>query len=64
MTEKEFLLEMLCCLPKETLLLKLDNSTEIPKWLKNIDNHIVREAIDKYDSKKYSEHRELVLKYI
>ncbi len=53
MTEKEYLLEMLCCLPKELILLKLNNSNNIPKWLKGIDNATVKEALDIYDTPKY-----------
>ncbi len=53
MTEKEYLLEMLCCLPKELILLKLNNSNNIPKWLKGIDNATVKEALDFYDTPKY-----------
>ena len=64
MSEHEYLLEMLCCLPKELLFLKLNKFDKIPDWLKGIDNNVIKEAIELYENLEYAEQRELILKYL
>lgn len=61
MTEHEYVLEMLCCLPKELLTSKLENSDMIPEWLLNIDNESISEALEHYDTEKYAKIREKML---
>ena len=53
MTEKEFVIEMLCCLPRELLELRHSGSDEIPDWLKKTDDALVQAAHDLYDDPKY-----------
>lgn len=60
MSEHKYLLEMLCCLPKKLLFLKLNEFDEIPDWLKSIDNNVIKEAIELYENPEYVEQRELM----
>ena len=55
MTEKEYMLEMLCTnTTKETLNKRLNHlDNEIPEWLIKFDENLVKEAIQIYDDEKY-----------
>ena len=59
MTEKEYMLEMLCTSATKEMLNKrlnhLDN--EIPEWLIKFDENLVKEAIQVYDDEKYADIR-------
>ena len=58
MTEKEYLLEMLCCLPKELLQKRVKEQIEIQEyWLNEIDVEIIRQALLVYDEPMYKEIR-------
>lgn len=60
----KYLIEMLCCLPKEMLLAKLDNSNDISEWLKQIDSKVVLDALTVYNNKVYTKRRKSALKRI
>lgn len=62
MTEYEYQIEMLCCLPKQLLINKLNNVDSIPKWLKLIDEQTINEALCLYETGKYRNKREEMIK--
>ena len=64
MTEKEFIIEMLCCIPKELLEKRKRNSIAVPNWLKKTEMDYVVEALGKYDDKYYRKIREDMLKNV
>ena len=53
MTEKEWLIEMLCCLPKESLYNRINGKQSTPEWLSQISIEDVREALNLYDVEEY-----------
>ena len=59
MTEKEYMLEMLCTsATKEMLNNKINHCySKIPDWLIKFDENLVKEAIEIYDNEKYVEIR-------
>lgn len=58
MTEEEFMIEMLCCLPKELLIKKLKGDNDIPDFLITMDDFYVHSAIEHYEDTKYVNVRE------
>lgn len=58
MTEKEYVIEMLCCLSKEMLENALENADTIPDWLRETDKEYIEEALKSYDDKRFVEMRE------
>ena len=59
MTEKEYLIESLCYLPKEILEQKLKTQIEpIEHWLNSVDNDLVKHALTIYDNPSYKKIRE------
>lgn len=59
MTEKEYLLEMLCCLPKELLEKRIKGQREMRGyWLNEIDVEIIKQALLVYDEPMYKGIRE------
>ena len=64
MTEKEFILEMLCSLPISILETRVKNEYEkIPSWLNKIEITYVCEAIKHYNDEKYKMMRQEELLY-
>ena len=58
MTEKEYMLEMLCCTPMELLEKRLENKeAEIPSWLLGIPKALIEEAITIYYKEPYAKKR-------
>ena len=37
MTEEEYVIEMLCSLPKHLLLMRMNNNPKLPRWLLSTD---------------------------
>lgn len=64
MSEKEYVIEMLCCIPKRTLTLRANHpaSNFLPKWLKTTENDYIQEALRVYYEEKYVKMREEILK--
>ena len=63
MTEKEWLIEMLCCLPKTTLIKRAAGKKTGSEWLNRIDVKCVKDAIGVYDNEEYVKIREEQEKY-
>ncbi len=63
MTEKEWLIEMLCCLPKTTLINRAAGKKSGSEWLNRIDVKYVKDAIGVYDNEEYVKIREEQEKY-
>ena len=61
MTGQEYLIEILCCLPKELLNKRMKNSKEIPLWLEEIEEKNIKIAIKRYDEQRYKIIREQML---
>lgn len=55
MSEKEYIVEMLCCIPKRTLTLRANHpaSNFLPKWLKTTETDYIQEALRVYNEEKY-----------
>lgn len=53
MTEEEYVIEMLCSLPKHLLLMRMNNNPKLPRWLLLIDIQYVIKALDCYDNVRY-----------
>ena len=64
MTEEEYLLEMLCCLPKELLTQRMANARNVPAWLKGIEVEDVSCALRHYNDEAYQKMREEQEKYL
>ena len=58
MTEKQYLMEMLCCTPLELLNGRISNDSDTPTWLAEIDTSDVKRAIELYEEPKYKRIRE------
>lgn len=60
MTESEYLLEMLCCLPLELLKDRIHHKEHlVPDWLKRIDGSDVERAITHYNDDVYIKARKV-----
>lgn len=65
MTEHEYVVEMLCCLPKEVLLNYAEGKTVgIPSWLIGIKKEEVLEALERYDEPAFRMNRSEQQKYL
>lgn len=64
MTEYEYIIEMLCQIPKSLLQKRINNNPKIPNWLKNVSKETVKDALTKYDEIKYVEMRKEESQYI
>ena len=55
MNEKEYAVEMLCCIPKRTLTLRANHPSSkfLPKWLKTTKTDYIQEALRVYYKEKY-----------
>ena len=63
MTEREYILEMLCCTPMELLEARLENKdSEIPRWLVGIPKNLVEEAVKSYHEDNYAKKRDAMLR--
>ena len=57
MTEKEYVIEMICSLPKYYLLARLKKNWPSPKIVRGFEEDVVREALQLYDCPKYKKMR-------
>ena len=64
MTEKEYVIEMLCSLPEDLLISRKQKKSNIPKWLELIDDKDVEDACLVYNDEKYVKIRKEQEKYI
>lgn len=65
MSEREYILEMLCCTPKEVLLKRITGDIDDPSyWINQIPDELVAEAIAMYDLDPYKAKREEQQRYI
>lgn len=65
MTEHEFLIDMLCSLPREILLNYLQgDKRDIPDWMKGIDKADVQEALERYNEPSFQDVRKTQLEYL
>ena len=64
MTEKEYIIEMLCSTTKDNLIRRLQGDKDLPDWLLSYDESIVEEALAKYDIDVYKKMREEQEKYL
>ena len=60
MSEKEYMIELLVCVPKRTLSLRISNpnSRFLPKWIRTTETEYVKEAVKVYNESKYKHIRE------
>lgn len=57
MTEHEYTIEMLCCIPMYILQQRMSRGEQVPSWLERMDDAIVQEAIDRYNEQPFAEAR-------
>ncbi|MBQ8300816.1 MAG: hypothetical protein IJX57_02485 [Clostridia bacterium] len=55
--EREYIIQMLCSVPKELLQHKIKKSVGLPEWLTSINVSTVKEALKVYDEPKYVKFR-------
>lgn len=58
MSEREFLILLLSCTPRELLEHRVNGTGEIPQFLNNIPLDVVAEALKHYDAEPYKTRRE------
>ena len=57
MTEHEYIIEMLCCLPMDILKQRAAHKVQASSWLRRIDDATIQEAIDRYNEQSFTKAR-------